>query len=108
AFFFPMLSMMNIILPGPKPLISDVRQSGSSPPAPSQTGTWGDVSHTPPLGTCVLKGSRAVVQVRLRIQEGAAAEFAHRPVLPFDRLGGTRVDVLDARGKASWAVRARR
>ncbi|MFJ5811540.1 family 43 glycosylhydrolase, partial [Streptomyces sp. NPDC093093] len=31
AFFFPMLSMMNIILPGPKPLISDVRQSGSSP-----------------------------------------------------------------------------
>ncbi|MEU7361260.1 hypothetical protein, partial [Streptomyces olivaceoviridis] len=31
GFFFPMLSMMDIILPGPKPLIFDVRQSGSSP-----------------------------------------------------------------------------
>ncbi|MGY5014097.1 hypothetical protein ACWCY6_39440, partial [Streptomyces sp. 900105755] len=31
GFFFPMLSMMDIILPGPKPLISDVRQSESSP-----------------------------------------------------------------------------
>ncbi|MFG2669172.1 hypothetical protein ACGFY6_33690, partial [Streptomyces sp. NPDC048387] len=31
AFLFPMLSMMNIILPGPKPLISDVRQSEASP-----------------------------------------------------------------------------
>ncbi|MFG2638676.1 hypothetical protein ACGFX8_33735, partial [Streptomyces sp. NPDC048362] len=30
GFFFPMLSMMNIILPGPKPLISDVRQSEAS------------------------------------------------------------------------------
>jgi hypothetical protein len=31
GFFFPMLSMMDIILPGLKPLISDVRQSESSP-----------------------------------------------------------------------------
>jgi uncharacterized Zn-binding protein involved in type VI secretion len=31
GFFFPMLSMMDIILLGPKPLISGVRQSGSSP-----------------------------------------------------------------------------
>ncbi|MGW7824826.1 hypothetical protein ACWGLF_43925, partial [Streptomyces puniciscabiei] len=31
GFFFPMLSMMDIILLGPKPLICDVRQSGSSP-----------------------------------------------------------------------------
>lgn len=30
GFSFPMLSMMDIILPRPKPLISDVRQSGSS------------------------------------------------------------------------------
>ncbi|MGC9544774.1 hypothetical protein, partial [Streptomyces sp. UG1] len=31
GFFFPILSMMDIILLGPKPLIFDVRQSGSSP-----------------------------------------------------------------------------
>ncbi|MEV6297440.1 hypothetical protein AB0M41_45390, partial [Streptomyces sp. NPDC051896] len=37
GFFFPMLSMMDIILPRPKPLISDVRQSGSSPAVMAMT-----------------------------------------------------------------------
>lgn len=51
-----MLSMVDIILPGPKPLISDVRRSGTSPVVVSAVDRFLDLDRSLAQGAILLPG----------------------------------------------------